>query len=131
MTIGQRIKQKREELGMSQEELATKIGFKSRSSINKIELDKQFPKQSMIAAFAKILNTTPNYLLGVEDEIKQQEQELCELFKLCHGTETFQMVQSFLKLDQTDRLVIYGEILGMLKHDKYTEKKEPIHAKVI
>lgn len=38
MTIGQRVKIRREELGMSQEELATKVGYKSKSSINKIEL---------------------------------------------------------------------------------------------
>ena len=38
MTIGQRVKIRREELGMSQEELAKKIGYKSKSSINKIEL---------------------------------------------------------------------------------------------
>lgn len=37
MTIGERIKFRREELGMSQEELAHKIGYKSRSAVNKIE----------------------------------------------------------------------------------------------
>ena len=37
MEIGDRIRKKREELGMSQEELAKKIGYRSRSSINKIE----------------------------------------------------------------------------------------------
>ena len=36
MEIGDRIRKKREELGMSQEELAKKIGYRSRSSINKI-----------------------------------------------------------------------------------------------
>ena len=34
MTIGERIKFRREELGMSQEELAHKIGYKSRSAVN-------------------------------------------------------------------------------------------------
>ena len=48
MTIGQRIKRRREELQMSQEELANKIGYKSRSSINKIELDLYNLKQSKI-----------------------------------------------------------------------------------
>ena len=37
MTIGERIKLRREELQMTQEELAQKLGYKSRSSINKIE----------------------------------------------------------------------------------------------
>ena len=39
MEIGSRIKQRREFLNMSQEELALKVGYKSRSSINKIEAD--------------------------------------------------------------------------------------------
>ena len=38
MTIYDRIKLRREELGMSQQELAYKLGYKSRSTINKIEL---------------------------------------------------------------------------------------------
>lgn len=39
MEIGDRIKSRREELGMSREELAKKVGYKSRSSVNKIETD--------------------------------------------------------------------------------------------
>ena len=48
MTIGQRVKIRREELGMSQEELAKKIGYKSKSSINKIELGFRVLTQSKI-----------------------------------------------------------------------------------
>ena len=36
MTIGQRIKERREELDITQDELAKRLGYKSRSSINKI-----------------------------------------------------------------------------------------------
>ena len=39
MNIGARIKKRREELNMSQEELAKLANYKSRSSINKIERD--------------------------------------------------------------------------------------------
>lgn len=124
MTIGQRIKQKREELGMSQEELAKILGYKSRSSINKIELDIQNLTQSKIKAIADALHTTTDFIMGWDEEIVVQEQELCELFQMCHGKEAFQMVQSFLKLDQSDRLIIYGEILGMLKNEKYAEKEK-------
>jgi repressor LexA len=67
MDIGKRIKQKREELGWSQEELANKVGYKSRSSINKIEIDGRGLPQSKIVAFAKALNTTPAYLMGWDD----------------------------------------------------------------
>jgi len=59
-----RIKEKRQELGMSQEELAEKVGYKSKSSINKIELGINDIPQSKIMEFAKALKTTPAYLMG-------------------------------------------------------------------
>lgn len=71
MTIGERIKLKREELGMSQEELAEKIGYKSRSSINKIELDRQQLTQKKIKVIADALGVTANYVLGIEDAPKK------------------------------------------------------------
>lgn len=67
MDIGNRIKQRRELLGMSQEDLAHKVGYKSRSSINKIETDGRGLPQSKIIAFAKALETTPAYLMGWEE----------------------------------------------------------------
>lgn len=66
MEIGERIKYRRELLGMSQDELAKKVGYKSRSSINKIETDGRGLPQSKIVAFAKALETTPAYLMGWE-----------------------------------------------------------------
>ena len=60
MELYKRIKARREELGMSQEELATKLGYKSRSTINKIEMGKNDITQSKIIAFANALQTTPS-----------------------------------------------------------------------
>ena len=51
MELYKRIKARREKLGMSQEELATKLGYKSRSTINKIEMGKNDITQSKIIAF--------------------------------------------------------------------------------
>lgn len=50
--LGQRIKARREALGMTQEELADLLGYKSRSSLNKIELGIQGLRQSKIKAVA-------------------------------------------------------------------------------
>ena len=68
MTIGKRIQIRREELGLTQEELAHRIGYKSKSSINKIELDIQQLTQSKIKQIADALHTTPGYIMGWEDE---------------------------------------------------------------
>lgn len=69
-TIGQRIREKRESLNMSQEELALKLGYKSRSSINKIEIDGRSVPQNKIKDIAEALQTTPGYIMGWEDEVK-------------------------------------------------------------
>lgn len=68
MTIGERIKLKREELNLTQDELALKLGYKSRSTINKIEKGINDLVQSKIVEFANALNTTPAYLMGWDVE---------------------------------------------------------------
>ena len=68
LKVGERIRIKREELGITQDELAQLTGYKSRSSINKIEKGGNDLPQSKIVAFAKALNTTPSYLMGWEDD---------------------------------------------------------------
>lgn len=65
--IYKRIRARREELGMSQEELAQKMGYKSRSSINKIESGTNDIPQSKVEAFAKALQTTTFYLMGGDE----------------------------------------------------------------
>lgn len=71
MTIGQRVKLRREELGLSQEELAKRIGYKSKTSINKIELDFRNLTQSKIKAIADALDTTPSYIMGWDEEAEE------------------------------------------------------------
>lgn len=87
MEIGERIKQRREELGMTQDELARAIGYKWRSSINKIELNSQNLPQKKIIAIAKALKVTPSYLMGWEDKevsevIAMQEDVIEKFFSL-------------------------------------------------
>lgn len=59
-----RIRLRREELNMSQEELAQKMGYKDRSAIAKIESGTNDITQSKIKAFADALDTTTAYLMG-------------------------------------------------------------------
>ena len=66
LEIYKRIRARREELGISQEELAKRMGYKSRSSINKIEKGENDIPQSKIVAFARALRTTPEALMGWE-----------------------------------------------------------------
>lgn len=77
MTIGERIKARREELGLSQDELAHRLGYKSRSSINKIELNQRNLTQSKIKALADALSTTPSYVMGW-DAVAQANKRFME-----------------------------------------------------
>lgn len=71
MNMYERIKKKRIELGMTQDELANKTGFTSRSSISKIESGENDIPQSRIIDFAKALNVSPGYLMGWEKEYEK------------------------------------------------------------
>lgn len=69
MHIGEKIKKRRIDLGYSQEKLAKKLGYKSKTSIHKIEAGINDITQSKVIEFAKILKTTPAYLMNLEIEI--------------------------------------------------------------
>jgi len=65
LEIGDRIRIRRGELKKYQDELAKRIGYKSRSSINKIELGHYNLTQSKIKAIADALDTTPKLYHGL------------------------------------------------------------------
>lgn len=68
MTIGDRIAKFRKEKGLSQEELANLLGYKSRSSIQKIESGERDVPRKMIAQLSIILNVSPLDLLGENEK---------------------------------------------------------------
>lgn len=81
MNIFDRIKNRRKELNMSQEELAIKTGYKTKSAISRIENGNRDISQSQIKIFAKALNTTPEYLMGLKTEFSQPPIDFSHLTK--------------------------------------------------
>lgn len=74
MDFGEKVKTKREKMLMTQGELAEKVGYASKSTINKIEKGTRKVSYNKIVEIARVLRTTPEYLLGVEgEEIKPIE----------------------------------------------------------
>lgn len=61
--LGENIRKRRKELKLSQQHLADLLGYKSKSSIAKIEKGASDITQSKLTAFANVLNTTEEYLL--------------------------------------------------------------------
>lgn len=77
--IGTAIKNRREELGMTQDELAEKTGYKSRSSINKIEKGCNDLPRIKIEQFSRALEVSPAFFLGDNSQDITLE-ELCEKY---------------------------------------------------
>ena len=69
MTMGDRIKNRRIELGMTQQELAVKMGFKTRSHISLLEQGDRNIPISKIKKLANVLEISPEYLMGWEDNM--------------------------------------------------------------
>ena len=77
MTTGQRIAQKRKELGLSQEALGEKLGV-SRQSIYKWESDAALPEIDKLVTLSRLFGLSVGALLGVEEEDSGNKGELTE-----------------------------------------------------
>ena len=64
--MGIRVRNQRERINLSQEELALKLGYKGKSSISRIESGLNEIPQSKMQSFADALDTTIPYLMGWE-----------------------------------------------------------------
>lgn len=62
------IRKRREELNMSQRELASKVGYKDNSTIAKMEKGLVDITIGRLKQIATALETTPAKLLGLEDD---------------------------------------------------------------
>ena len=103
--IGEQIKKRRLQLSMSQEELAKRMGYSHKSSINKIETGVNDIPQSKIVKFAEVLQTSVPYLMEwEEDEKEQYYRKIADMFK---------------KLDNVDQARIEERMSQMLEGTKY------------
>ena len=64
--LSTRVRLRREELGLSQEQLAQRMGYRSKSSITKLEKGVNDIPQAKLEELAAALETTPAYLLGLD-----------------------------------------------------------------
>ena len=105
--IGERIKRRRKELGLSQEELAKRMGLKSKTTICKVETGDDNLTTTIVKKYADALHTTPAYIMGwLEVESNPDEEErrakALQLFELYAkaSPEVQQAVETILKSSQ-------------------------------
>ena len=136
--IGNRIKQLRTEKDMSQDELAKRSGYGSRSTINKIELGINDVPQSKIKAIAEALGVSVGTLLCWDEFDEkhdtnkiQKEVNLIEHIEQQHLKSTREAFEMYIQLDSDDQGEIRGEMKQMLKAEKYSAKDGSSSGKAI
>lgn len=127
MELYNRIKQRREELNLSQDDLAKRMGYRSRSTIAKIESGKNDIPQSKIAAFAKALETTPAYLMGLEERISVR-LDMSNAKE--HYANERMLLEHFKKLNKLGEKEAIKRIEELTYIPKYTENQEPLFIEI-
>ena len=115
VTIGQRIADERKRLGITQEELAHRVGYQTKSAINKIEMGLREVPQKKIAAFASALGLTPGQLMGW-DETPEELGSLAADVLLNPGL--LRLVQIWKELPSDDQIMLSLLAENMLKKTK-------------
>ena len=111
--VGQNIKQMREFKGWSQEQLARMMGYKSKSTINKIEKNINDVNQTTLDKFAKVFKCEITDLLSNDPIIQsllRHESVLSEEY-------IKQQVYNSLNLTEAE----YGLIIAFRKADTVTQ----------
>ena len=94
--IGLRINNKRKELGWSQDELASRMGLKSKSTICKIERGEDNLTADSVQKYADALGVTQAYLMGLEDNNGQKTVKQL-LFEVDHEEALIERAMEYYK----------------------------------
>ena len=135
MTIGDKIKQLRMERMWSQEQVARMLGYKSRSTVNKIELGINELTQSKIVAFANLFGVEPWQLLNDEpldisairsqwektdrERMIQAEVKVYEDVQAIFGKAAFDLLSSFNQLNKAGQEKALAQIQDLVEISKY------------
>lgn len=108
------IREQRIKINMSQEELARRTGYTSRSSIAKIEKGEVDLQQSKIELFAKALGVSQPELMGWEENATVENAEL--LAEIAMDFELLGYAEKILRMECSRKYKVYGYI------DRITEE---------
>ncbi len=107
--IGKRIKEKREELGLTQLQLAERMGYTSKSAVCKVERGDDNITTDRVRKFAKALNCSESFLMGWSEtsakekliEAMIESQETKEL--LPNNNEEKELMRAFRELNEEQK----------------------------
>ena len=121
MTLYERIRKLRTDIGLTQDDLAKAMGYKDRSMITKIESGKVDISQKKVIEFAKVLGTTPGYLMGWEEN---DSRETVPRNKAPQTVEARTLARGIDKLPQEQRQQALNVVKAMFaKYADYFDKE--------
>lgn len=112
--IGKRIREKREAIGMTQEELASKLGYKNKSSIAKIETGANDIIQSKVVEFANILGTTVAYLMGWDEPTPSRKGVIINVLGRVAAGIPLEAIEDIIDTEEiSEEMAKTGEFFGL------------------
>lgn len=115
--IGTRIMLRRKELGWTQEDLSKKLGYKSKSTINKIELGINDIPQSKVVKFSEALGVSIAYLMGWEDEIKKDPVGTAQIhIEMIMDEDFTEIFEDFKTLDNKKRKIVKDLVKSLVEN---------------
>ena len=107
--LGKRVHEARINKHLSLQELATKLGYNSRTSILRIERGEQDIPLPKIQELARVLGVAPEYLMQWDDS----------------GETKSVTIEQYDLLDAEDKAYINNYIKYLLSNEKYANKTAP------
>ena len=113
--IGEKIKMRRLELGLSLRELAKRAGYANQSTVARIESGEIDIPQSKVVKFAEVLGTTVAFLMDWEEVQKNNDIITDAVIKMRTDENFFSLVECLMKLDDEKRSAIQQMALALQK----------------
>lgn len=131
MKLGDKIKSKRKERGLSQEELANKCGL-NRNSIYKYEKNETIPKLDQIKKIAKALDVPVNDLTDLntfdakynKDGQLAEEVKIFETISKTFGENASALVNDFNRLNEVGQAKASEYVADLTEQKKYLKTQK-------
>lgn len=111
MEIGEKIRNRRMELGWSQRDLADKMGYTNNSTIAKIEQGKVDVTQSRVIQFSKVLGVSIAYLMDWDNGTKKPSPD-----KLTLSERELLMLDLFRQVPESKQDQVLERVRAALKN---------------
>ena len=115
--------------GMRQVDVAEKSGL-DKAQISQYKNGKYEPMQDAQYKLAKALNVNVAWLMGHDVPMEvdiielQKKASVCDLLEKCYGTNAYELVELFIKLNDVGKAKVIEDVKDMIQLPKYTESEK-------